>query len=176
MRFFCLLVITVLTLASGPFALAAELDDFRKALADLQPGARYRGLDYLHCVGAGEECRRLEGSLGSVLVQVELAEGIISGFQILAEGVRLENDLIPMLREIYGPGEKRSEAFREERIQADQELKIPAAAAFTCEWRTDRVRITLFSQDAHLLVRADGSAEVIEPMKTYVSGSVHPDR
>jgi hypothetical protein len=170
------LTVLMLILLLPHKAWSDEVADFRKALADLQPGVRYTPKEYLACTGDEEVCQRLEGAIGKVRVQVELKEGIIAGFHIVAEGVRIEQELLPTLRGQYGPDEKKWVGLREESVRHDQALTIAAAGYVTYEWRHDGTRIILFSQDPFRLVYDDGRVEVTEPRKTYVSGELAPGR
>lgn len=152
------------------------LADFRKALSEFQVGERITPRGYLHCIGTEEACSRLEGELGTVRIELELTEGAISAVQIVAEGARIDRELLPALHALYGTGEKKQEVFREERAQPELALRIAAAGYTTYEWRLKGVRIILFGQDPFQVVHNDGRVEVTEPMKTYVTGELIPDR
>lgn len=174
MALFRFLAVSLLLLGWPRLALADEPADFRKALADLQPGARYTPREYLRCTGPEEPCRHLEGAIGRVQVQVDLNDGTVSRFLVLAEGVRIERELLPTLHALYGTGETRREEIRSESVRPDQALRIAAAGSVTYEWRLSGMRIILFSQDPSLIRHDDGREDVTEPMKTYVSGELSP--
>ncbi|HYS44714.1 MAG TPA: hypothetical protein VEM32_12115, partial [Geobacteraceae bacterium] len=106
-----LLLLLLLLLLPQP-SRADTLADFGKALAELQPGEQYTARAYLHCVGREEACSRLEGELGTVRITLELKEGTISTMLIVAEGVRIDRELLSPLHALYGTEEKKQEGFR----------------------------------------------------------------
>ena len=150
------------------------LADFRKALSELQVGEHFSPREYLHCVGREEPCSHLEGELGTVWIVLELNEGIISSLLIVAEEVRIDQDLLPTLHALYGTQEKKQAGSRAESIRPDQALRIAAAGYVSHEWRRNRVRIILFGQDPLRIIHDDGRVEVTEPMKTYFNGELVP--
>ena len=153
---------------------ADTLADFGKALEELPVGQPFTPQEYLHCVGREEACSRLEGELGAVRIVLELKEGMISAVQLVAEGVRIDRELLPALHALYGTDEKRQEGRRAESVRPDQALRIAAAGYVSYEWRHNGVRIVLFGQDPFRIIHDDGRVEVTEPMKTYVIGELIP--
>jgi hypothetical protein len=152
------------------------LDDFRRALSELQVGKRFTPRDYLHCTGGEEACNRMEGGLGTVQIEIELLEGIISNLLIVAEEVKIDQELLPILQGLYGSGEKKLEGIREARNRPELALTIAAARYASYEWQRKGARIILFCQDPFRVIHDDGREEVTEPMKTYVSGDLVPPR
>ena len=152
------------------------LDDFRRALTELQVGEHFSPRDYLSCVGGNEACNRLEGDLGTVQIELELNDGTISAVQIVAENIRIDQELLPTLHALYGTTEKKQEGVRGESVRPDLALTIAAAGYASYEWRHNRARIILFSQDPFRIIHKDGRVEVTEPMRTYVTGELLPPR
>lgn len=170
---FCLLRAFLIVALCAPLsAMSGETADFVRAVNDVRLGARLVPQGYLACDGTEEGGGHCEGALGSVKVQAELREGRVVGFYVRVDDVRMETEVLPALRALYGAEARKQEGVRAETAAPELGLRRPAAGYASYEWQQDKGKIILFGQDPFLAVFADGRVEVTEPAKTYASGEL----